>query len=175
MKPNQALSPEMRAAIVAMKAAKPALTAPQIGKLVGVSAGSVSNVLRAARTQAVAAVQAEEAASAAEAEPVGPVTLQGVVERLRAEVPRLEAFAEQLRKAGDLRGWSAVTKQRTDLLDRLAEHEKPTGPAPDTDPANVAARDQLIRRIADSVAREEAGQRHAAALRGIVEANGGPR
>jgi hypothetical protein len=121
---------------------------------------------------------AQEAAAAipeAEAAPAAPVTLQGIVEGLRAEAPRLGALAEAARKAGDLKGYAMYVRQRTDLLDKLAEHERPTGPDPELDPLNVEARATLVRRLREIVEREEAGQRQAASLRGMVASGAAPR
>jgi hypothetical protein len=164
----EAISDETKAAIVALHAAKPGLKAAALGKVLGVSAGSVSNVLKAARKTAMAAQEAAAVLPEVDAEPPAPVTLQAVVERLRAEVPRLEALAEAARRSGDLKGYAMYVRQRTDLLDRLAEHEKPSGPDPELDPLNVEARSTLVRKIREIVEREEAGQRQAAPLKAMM-------
>lgn len=164
----EAISAETKAAIVAMKAAKPHAKATDIGKAFGVSAGSVANICRAARKEAMAVQEAAAIMPEADAEPAAPVTLQGIVERLRADAPRLGALAEAARRAGDMKGYATFVRQQTDLLDRLAGHEKPTGPDPELDPLNVEARATLVRRLRDIVEREEAGQRKAAELRGMV-------
>jgi len=173
------LSDATREAVFAMRRARPGVGVVEIAAALGISKGSVSNILRGTGSKAAASFARARRPASPPPDSVDDEDLDGDVvlppPPENATPQELVAHTEKLARAllkdahaarenNDPRLASQVTNQASAALTKLFELRPPPVRDPDKDPLNVAAREEVVRRVEALIAREETGR---AALRDL--------
>jgi hypothetical protein len=92
-----------------------------------------------------------DAAVAALAADLDVMPLELVTRRLQ----EVTAFADELREAGNVIAYRDLVRLEADIAARIEAMRPPPIPDPELDPANLAARDELVARIDRLIAKAE--------------------